>query len=149
MPATIIRGIYKMTQLFLDGKAYQLPSLAAEKIKQYLGVIGAEEIGVCTSREIPEERMRVFDMIDEERRYQNLNLSNTDYQDFLWEEMDWIGFIEHYVNEAKKLPFLTGINSHLKLDLHRMACIRKIGALAVAAMENNETPTREEEQAGL
>jgi hypothetical protein len=76
-------------------------------------------------------RSEVYTLIDGERRYQDKRWSDG-FDDDAWGINDWIVFIERYIQEAKDR---TGYPN-------QMNSVRKIAALAVAAMEYNETEGR-------
>ena len=78
------------------------------------------------------DREYVYKLIDGERDYQESKWS-PDYDDSKWAINDWIVFIERYIAEAKNT---TGHRAF------QMDAMRKIGALAVAAMEHYETLPR-------
>lgn len=78
------------------------------------------------------KREYVYKLIDGERDYQEEVQSQWD--DSKWNANDWVTFIERYIKDVRDY---TG-NPEAQ-----MAAIRKIGALAVVAMEYNETPERE------
>jgi hypothetical protein len=78
------------------------------------------------------DRKDVYALIDGERDYQNTKW-NDDYDDSQWAVGDWLTFIERYIFEARD------VTGHPEL---MMDSIRKIGALAVAAMEYNDTNPR-------
>lgn len=77
-----------------------------------------------------------------------LILGERDYQNKKWGEIDqhphpleaWVMYIDQYVGEAKKaLTYATDET----LRNEAKAAIRKIGALALAAIENHGAPPRE------
>lgn len=76
-------------------------------------------------------RQDVYTLIDGEREYQDLKWANFD--DSKWSINDWLVFIERYIFEARDV---TG-SPMLQMDN-----MRKIAALAIAAMEYNETNPR-------
>lgn len=84
-------------------------------------------------------RAEVYNLIDAERDYQKLWENEYDFKDISWKPADWINFIERYVGESKNIY---DANNHTEYEAKQMNCIRKIAALAVAAMENNPTPRR-------
>lgn len=77
------------------------------------------------------ERQRVFELLDGEREYQNEKWLG--YNDADWSINDWLVFIERQIRDAKTL---TGDS------IGMMGFVRKIGGLAVAAMEHNHTEPR-------
>jgi hypothetical protein len=84
------------------------------------------------------DRKEVYKLISGERHYQNYFWSHFD--DSKWKPADWINFMKSYIREAEE-----GTNdatTHADYELHQMTQIRKIAALAVAAMEYNETKPR-------
>lgn len=83
---------------------------------------------------------QVFDLIRGERRYQDSRWhegTTTTGGNHSFEE--WIMYIEHYLAKAK-VALATGA----KQDADKVAAdnMRKVGALAVAALENNGGPAR-------
>ena len=86
------------------------------------------------------ERSEVYKLIDGERDYQDAkwNAATTTSKG-LHGPTEWLVYIEDYVNEAKHIvsreydPIATE---------KAMSIMRKIGAMAVAAMEQNEAPVR-------
>ena len=83
-------------------------------------------------------REEVFKLIDEERMFQD-NMWGDTY-DKQWAPSDWLIFIDWYLDEARN--GLRGCDSVEDGRTKQMDNIRKIAALAVAAMENNDTPAR-------
>ena len=82
----------------------------------------------------------VFDLIAEERLYQDSiwNPSSTASNDnHSFEE--WIMYIEHYIGLAK---FALCTKPQQEANAIASDNMRKIGALAVAAMQNNGAPPR-------
>lgn len=75
------------------------------------------------------QRIEVYKLIDNERDYQKHKWSQV-YDDEDWTPNDWLTFIERYVQEGR---------DHTGDELQQMDAIRKIAALAVAAMEYNPT----------
>lgn len=76
-------------------------------------------------------RTEVFEALDEERRYQELRWPGHKHT-----PTEFLVYIQHYVTNA--MARATNENGeHGALD-----AIRKIGALAVAAMEENGAPRR-------
>ncbi len=83
-------------------------------------------------------RKDIYNLINGERDYQDQQWG--DIYDPNWSPSDWLIFIEWYVDEAKK--GLKGCSDVIDGRNKQMNSIRKIAALAVAAMENNKTPAR-------
>ena len=81
-------------------------------------------------------REDVYKLIDGERDYQNSKppRPKTDEETSVGE---WLIYIEHMVNLAK-------FDVYQLSEAEALEEIRKIAALAVACMENNETNPREE-----
>ena len=75
----------------------------------------------------------VFQMLDEERHYQDTEVAGDDCQKSIG---DWLIDIDHYVREAKD-------QVHYGDKYKAMSQVRKIAALAIAAMEYHETPWRQ------
>jgi hypothetical protein len=86
-------------------------------------------------------RNAVYKLIDGER----------DYQDSRWDDKtttsagkhtveEWLLYIEDYSAEAKHI---LSRESRQTADLKAMDIMRKIAAMAVCAMEQNETPPRQ------
>lgn len=124
-----------MAQIFMNGKAYELDDGRASQLECFLGR-NAEELGTCSVHSIPEDRQEIFDMIEEERRYQDEKWGD-EYDDGEWAINDWIEFIRRQIKQAHADTGNTPA---------AMCHIRKIAALAVACMEYYDTPSREEEQ---
>jgi hypothetical protein len=87
------------------------------------------------------KREDVYKLIDGERDYQNKR----------WDDVipsgththtpeEWIVYMEDYLSEAKHI---LSRNEAPGCYFAAMAIIRKVTAMGVAAMEQNETPTRE------
>lgn len=76
-------------------------------------------------------RQDVFALIDGERDYQDY--IQADWDDSSWSINDWVIFIERYIQQCK---------NHTGNRKDQMDSIRKIGALAIAAMEYNYTEKR-------
>lgn len=87
---------------------------------------------------ISEERIKAFKIINSERDYQDIMWP--DITDERWSPSDWLIFIKKYVEKADEA--LMGAKTVDEGRRRQMENIRKIAALAVAAMENNETPYR-------
>ena len=83
-------------------------------------------------------RSEVYHLINGEREYQD-NLWG-DLYDPNWSPSDWLIFIGWYLEEARN--GLKGCANVAEGREKQMNSIRKIAALAVAAMENNDTPNR-------
>lgn len=81
------------------------------------------------------KREDVYKLIDSEREYQKKSLINIEEQDKKQSVSNWLLYIEHQVDKAKQSIYY----ARQEVVLHR---IRKIAALAVACMENNETKPR-------
>lgn len=77
------------------------------------------------------KRPNVYRRIDGERDYQDIKWGGKDH-DLFHKPNDWLGFIANQV--IKGLAESSGLG--------KMARIRKIAGLAVAAMETTETPER-------
>jgi hypothetical protein len=84
-------------------------------------------------------RSEVYTMIDAERRYQRRWEEEEGFDDTNWRPADWLNFIEGYVHSAKHV---NDAYNHAEYEAKQMNNIRKIAALAVAAMEHNPTPRR-------
>ena len=84
------------------------------------------------------KRENVYKLINGERDYQDSFWDSID--DSKWSPTDWCVFIRLYLEKAEKGM----LGSHTISSARRiqMDNIRKVAALAVAAMENNETPSR-------
>jgi hypothetical protein len=87
------------------------------------------------------KREDVYKAIDTER----------DYQDAIWNEdttasggkhspEEWCMYIEDYINEAKHILSREPINTAYP---KAMSIMRKVGAMAVCAMEQNGTTNRQ------
>ncbi len=84
------------------------------------------------------ERKDVYALIDAERDYQDNYWGDID--DDGWNPTDWCVFIRQYVEKAEIA--MLGASTVGEARKRQMENIRKIAALAVAAMENNKTPKR-------
>jgi len=80
-------------------------------------------------------REEVYRLIDGERAYQDTDPHDAGHDDAAQSVADWIIFIEKQLDEAKERVY------QLK-KTEALEHIRKIAALAVACMEQNETPSR-------
>ena len=81
------------------------------------------------------KREDVYALIDGERKYQDTDPHGEGIDDAVQPVDAWVIFIEMQLNEAK--------NAIYGLDrVKALENIRKITALGVARMENNETPAR-------
>lgn len=93
---------------------------------------------------MPEEkrrmgRIQVYNLIEQERDYQNLRhnktISKHPHRDEDHSVADWLIYIENHLNQAKQSVY--------NLDLEdAKEQVRKIAALCVACMEYNETKPR-------
>lgn len=81
------------------------------------------------------ERKKVYELIDEEREYQDGKDERSIESDNLHSVADWVVYLDYQIQEAKKKVYMLDKNAALE---H----VRKIAALAVACMESNETPSR-------
>jgi hypothetical protein len=85
-------------------------------------------------------RQQVFNLIEGERSYQdalwNPNTTTSD-GNHSWEE--WFMYIDHYIDKAKEV-----LSTQKKQDADPEAAniMRKVAALATAAMENNGSVPR-------
>lgn len=82
----------------------------------------------------------VFDLIAGERKYQDSRWNpstTTSNGDHSWEE--WIMYIEHQIVLAKAV---LSSKPRQESDLIAADIMRKIGALAVSAMQNKGAPAR-------
>lgn len=77
-------------------------------------------------------RQQVYDLIDKERDYQ-IERWTGEFDDSQWAINDWLVFIERYIKKAR---------DYTGFPVGQMNEIRKIAALAVAAMEYNHTLAR-------
>ena len=86
------------------------------------------------------ERSKVYELIDGERTYQ-VSRWNPDTTTSKNEHSveEWFLYIEDYVNEAKHILCR---QSRQVADPQAMAIMRKVAAMAVAAMEEHVTPAR-------
>jgi hypothetical protein len=85
-------------------------------------------------------RPQVFDLIEGERAYQDSRwnpATTTSDGNHSWEE--WVMYIDHYVGLAKAT---LSTKPKQVADGEAAEIMRKIGALAVAAMENNGSVPR-------
>jgi hypothetical protein len=94
---------------------------------------------LCDGGEITLPRVNAFKAINQERLYQD-GLSkyglykDTGIEGEDWTPAEWISFIEDYIQKAKH--DLTGCENAAAGRTAQMDTMRKIAALAVAAMEN-------------
>jgi len=87
------------------------------------------------------ERTKVYELIDGEREYQDKRwTSETTTSRGLHTPEEWFMFIEDYVSEAKHI---LSREARQTATPKAMAIMRKVGAMAVCAMEQIETPGRE------
>ena len=82
-------------------------------------------------------REEVYKVIDGEREYQEKRWERPAH---IHSNLEYLVYIEHYVNQAKTLSS-TKDDKEVAPDVK--AALRKIAALAVAAMEENGTQARE------
>lgn len=80
-------------------------------------------------------REDVFQLINTEREYQDLDVHNVGHDDSKCSVADWIVFMEKHIQLAKDSLYM--LNS-----IGALEHVRKITALGVACMENNGTPPR-------
>jgi hypothetical protein len=87
------------------------------------------------------ERKDVYKLIDGERTYQEgrWNASSTVSEGHHHTPEEWIIYMEDYLAEAKHI---LSRESQVPAYNKAMACIRKVTAMGVAAMEQIETPAR-------
>ena len=85
------------------------------------------------------DRKQVYDLIDGERDFQDKYWGDID--DARWSPTDWCVFIRQYLEKAE-VGMLGATDVPTAREI-QMESIRKIAALAVAAMENNATPARQ------
>jgi hypothetical protein len=85
-------------------------------------------------------RSEVYAAIDGERTYQDSKWIPT--EEHRHSITEWLVYIEDYVNEAKHVLSRKPDPEALPFALHTL---RKIGAMAVAAMEQNGAATRDVE----
>lgn len=81
------------------------------------------------------ERKDVYKLIDGEREYQASKGERSIESDAEHSVADWVVYLEYQIQQAKRQVYMLDKNAAL---VH----IRKVAALAVACMENNETPPR-------
>ena len=83
------------------------------------------------------DRGEVYNLIDQEREYQGVARPGTGQgkPDNELSVADWICFIRHHLAKADNQVYYLDPSA-------AMAEIRKVAALAVAAMEHNDTPQR-------
>ena len=117
-----------------------------ENLKKLLGI----DLDIQKIKEYPVEcelklvlgdnmkREDVYKLIDGERDYQNERWKNI--KDEKWSPTDWCVFIRQYLEKAEVA--MLGASTIEIARNNQMANIRKIAALAVAAMEYNDTPDR-------
>ena len=88
------------------------------------------------------KREEVYKLIDGEREYQESrwNASTTKSEGHHHTPEEWITYMEDYLAEAKHV---LSRESHVIAYEKAMACIRKVTALGVSAMEQIDTPARQ------
>jgi hypothetical protein len=121
-----------MAEIFMNNNAYRLDDERASFLACFLEK-NAEKAGTCSVHEIDEDRQEIFDMIVEEREYQDEKWVSDDSR---WAINDWLEFIRRQIKIA---------HANTGDEPAAMCCVRKIAALAVAAMEYYDTPSRQEE----
>lgn len=84
----------------------------------------------------------VYEALEGERRYQEEKWEPVDGALRVHSALEWLVYIEDYVNEAKKILARRPEVEAREFALHT---IRKIGGMAVACMEQNGVRTRGEE----
>lgn len=82
------------------------------------------------------ERKQVYKLIDEEREYQASKGERSIESDADHSVADWVIYLEYQIQQAKRQVYMLDKNAAL-------AHVRKVAALAVACMENNDAPGRE------
>jgi len=80
-------------------------------------------------------RQEVYKLIDGERNHQD-ELHGND----LHSPEEWLVYIESYIDDAKRI--LTRESKAANVNERVMSNFRKIAAMAVAAMEQHDTPPR-------
>lgn len=87
------------------------------------------------------ERSEVYKLIDGEREYQNTKwvYDKTSSGTHVHTPEEWILYMEDYLNEAKHILARNASPACYPLA---MEIIRKVTAMGVVAMEQNETPAR-------
>ena len=87
------------------------------------------------------KREEVYELIDGERTYQESrwNPDTTKSEGHHHTPEEWITYMEDYLAEAKHI---LSRESQEIAYMKAMACIRKVTALGVAAMEEINTPPR-------
>lgn len=83
-------------------------------------------------------RQEVYRLIDTEREYQDTrwNRSNITHKH---SPEEWFTYMIDYINEAQHILSREDFKT---CNIKAMDIMRKVGAMAVAAMEENETPSR-------
>lgn len=85
-------------------------------------------------------RQQVYELIDGERDYQNWRWNaTTTYSEGKHSPEEWFMYIEDYVNEAKHILSRENIQQAYP---KAMDIMRKVAAMAVNAMEQNDTKPR-------
>lgn len=84
------------------------------------------------------DRKKVFEVIEEERDYQDLVWGGHNHDKF-HEPEAWLVYIEYYLNKAKAV---LSTEHTSKAYPEAMDSMRKIAALSVACMENFGAPRR-------
>lgn len=86
------------------------------------------------------DRAKVYELIDGERDYQGIRWNeSTTVSKNLHTPEEWFTYIEDYVNEAKHI---LSREARQTANPKAMAIMRKVGAMAVCAMEEIDTPKR-------
>lgn len=81
------------------------------------------------------KRGDVYKLIDGERDYQDSRENHSAFLDGAAKVADWIIYMEYQLQEAKKAVYF--LRSDIALE-H----VRKVTALGIVCMENNETSAR-------
>jgi hypothetical protein len=85
-------------------------------------------------------RQQAFDILDGERNYQDSRWNeNTTSSGGVHTPAEWILFMQNYLQEAQQIVTRESDN---RCHDRVMAIIRKVGAMAVAAIEQNGAPYR-------
>lgn len=162
--------MFDKNQVTFDGITYEVPSIIMSSVVSWVKANGIQvakhyktgdgegaqvrvdsdgKAKLVRGRRYEEGLEAVFDMICEERDYQDaciekMNHTGGNFDDSHWSPGDWLEMIWNYLDDGTATIF----NSFSKKqsDLFKMCCIRKIAALAVAAMENCDTPSRSREE---
>lgn len=98
---------------------------------------------MITSIKVRTEARAAFEALEGERLYQNEKWDpNSTESGGVHNVVEWIVYIEDYIDEAKRI---LSRHTEPQATVKALHAIRKVGAMAVACMEQNGVHTRAEE----